>query len=293
MENIKLTNGFTNERIVICPNNIIEQYKNIPTFFNLFVTDVGFFPSAKFHYIERKHGSNEFILILCTNGKGVVKYNNKTFYLSKSHLIIIPPNTPHIYYSDNNNPWDIFWIHFNGIYTNYYFKNYNFDNKIQCNLDSFRLITTLFLEIIDSLEMGLTENNLVLSSQILSHLISLIFLKNNSNIINTNNKSLYIDSAIAFMKKNINKPLSLDDIANSIGLSRSHATLIFKSETGYSPVTFFTHLKIQHSCTLLKYSNTSIKEISYNLGYEDQYYFSRVFKKIIGVSPLQYRNNQV
>lgn len=289
MEKIKIKDGFINEKIIVCPNKVIEQHQHIPIFNNLYITDVGFFPSAEFHYRERESGVDEFILILCTKGKGCVKFNNKTFSLSKNDLIIIPNKTPHIYYSETENPWDILWVHFKGSYTNYFFKDYNFNNKIQCSIDDFRIINILFSEILNSLEKGLTENNLVYSSQILSHLLSLIILKNTDTISNANSKSKYIDEAVFFMKNNLNKFLSLDDIANAIGLSRSHTSLIFKDETGYSPIDFFTHLKIQTSCTILKYSNTPIKEISLNLGYEDQYYFSRVFKKIIGISPLQYR----
>lgn len=290
MENLRIKDGFINEKIILCPNSIIRQLEDITIFNNLFITDIGFFPNAKFHYRERINGIDEFILILCTKGKGVIEFNNKKFSLFKNELIIIPNNTPHLYYSDNLDPWDILWVHFKGYYTDYYFKNYKFDNTIECTLDDFRFVKILFSEIFEALEGGLTENNLVLSSQILSHILSIITLRNKFDTKATNNKSIYIDQAIVFMKNNINRPLSLDDIANNVGLSRSHISLIFKDETGYSPVDFFTHLKIQKSCTMLKYSDMPIKEISATLGFNDQYYFSRVFKKIIGCSPLQYRN---
>lgn len=289
MENIRIKDGFTNEKTVICSKNILKQFEDIPTISNFYITDIGFFPCAKFHYIERQTGISEYILIFCIKGEGTVKFNEKIFTIKEGSIIIIPPNTPHIYYSNDSNPWDIFWVHFDGNYGNYFFKNYKFENIIQCNLDSFRNITLLFSNTISVLEKGLTENNLVFASQSLCHLISVILLNNNSFAKHINNKLKYIDDTVIYMNHNLDKILTLDDIAKSIGLSRSHISLIFKEETGHSPIDFFTHLKIQNSCSFLKYSDTPIKEISSYFGYEDQYYFSRVFKKIMGISPLQYR----
>jgi AraC family transcriptional regulator of arabinose operon len=54
---------------------------------------------------------------------------------------------------------------------------------------------------------------------------------------------------------------------------------------------YFIHLKIQEACKLLVLSRLSISEIAYELGYEDPYYFSRIFKKVMGTSPLQYRSH--
>lgn len=290
MSTVKIKDGFKNEKIIICPESITKQFDNIPTIYNLLITDIGLFPNAKFHYRERSKGVNEHILIFCTGGEGFVEFNGVKYSLSKSDIIIIPPNTPHLYFTNNDNPWDILWVHFKGDYTKYFFKDYEFNNLIHCSIDIVTKLNFIFNDILNILEKGLTENNLVYASQSLCHMISLILINNVDSNYYINNSSRYIDKAISYMNDNLNKHLSLDEIANIIGLSRSHTSLIFKQHTNYSPLEFFTHIKIQTACSLLKYGTTSIKEISYTLGYEDQYYFSRVFKKVMGVSPLGYRN---
>ena len=55
---------------------------------------------------------------------------------------------------------------------------------------------------------------------------------------------------------------------------------------------YFIHLKIQRACRHLTLTRSSIKEISLTLGYSDQYYFSRIFHKVMGLSPLAYRRIQ-
>ena len=69
------------------------------------------------------------------------------------------------------------------------------------------------------------------------------------------------------------------------GLSKSHFMRVFKEQTGFSPMDYFIQLKMQHACMLLAFRQDSVSQIGTELGYEDQYYFSRAFSKTIGMSP--------
>lgn len=79
--------------------------------------------------------------------------------------------------------------------------------------------------------------------------------------------------------------IMLDDMANHAGLSKSHFSRIFRDQTGYSPVEYFIHLKVQKALSLLVLTKLPVQEIARMVGYADPYYFSRLFKKIVGVSP--------
>jgi AraC-like DNA-binding protein len=94
------------------------------------------------------------------------------------------------------------------------------------------------------------------------------------------------------MQNNLVVPLSLEAMASSVNLSVSHYSNIFRKKTGYSPVVYFNHLKIQHACQYLQFTTLRINEIATKLGIEDPYYFSRMFTKIMGISPLEYRNKK-
>jgi Transcriptional regulator containing an amidase domain and an AraC-type DNA-binding HTH domain len=105
----------------------------------------------------------------------------------------------------------------------------------------------------------------------------------------TDKQIKYIKNSLAFMEKNLNTTLTLQDLVSFNNLSKSQLTEIFKTKTGYSPIDYFIRLKIQKACSLLDLSDLSIYEIAAQLGYEDQYYFSRSFRKIMGMSPSSYR----
>ena len=84
--------------------------------------------------------------------------------------------------------------------------------------------------------------------------------------------------------------LTMSCNGQEVELSKSYLNAIFKAQTGKSPVEFFIHLKMQEACKLLKSGQTYVYEAAAALGYEDQYYFSRIFKKVVGVSPRDYQN---
>jgi AraC-like DNA-binding protein len=98
-----------------------------------------------------------------------------------------------------------------------------------------------------------------------------------------------VDLSIDFMQKNLKLTLSLEDIARSVNLSASHYSAIFKKKTGFAPVEYFNHLKIQKACQYLQFTDLRVKEIAAELGIEDPYYFSRMFSKLMSVSPNDYR----
>jgi AraC-like DNA-binding protein len=91
------------------------------------------------------------------------------------------------------------------------------------------------------------------------------------------------------MQQRINTVLELNELAAFAKLSVSHFSAIFSQKTGYSPIEYFNHLKIQKACQYLLLSKIPIKDIATNLGIDDPYYFSRMFSKLMGISPNDYR----
>lgn len=98
-----------------------------------------------------------------------------------------------------------------------------------------------------------------------------------------------IEDSIFFMKENIQKKLTLKELSRKAGLSPSHFSFKFYKKTGRSPMDYLIHLRIQRACQFLDNSELRIGEVSEKVGYEDNFYFSRIFKKIMGVSPVKYR----
>jgi AraC-like DNA-binding protein len=94
---------------------------------------------------------------------------------------------------------------------------------------------------------------------------------------------------IEHMLRHLNQPVRVPALSAMAGVSDSHFFTLFKSATGYAPVRFHMHLRMEYACKLLMDHTRSVKEIGESLGYADRFYFSRVFKSVIGMAPRNYR----
>jgi len=105
---------------------------------------------------------------------------------------------------------------------------------------------------------------------------------------NENNLNAKVDRSIAYMKENINRPLRVSTLAAQVDLSQSHYFMLFKQQKGFSPMHYFTRLRMAHACRLLKSTTASIKQVAIAIGYRDPLYFSKVFKAVNNVPPSRY-----
>jgi AraC-like DNA-binding protein len=98
-----------------------------------------------------------------------------------------------------------------------------------------------------------------------------------------------IEQSIAYMREHLDQPLQVAKLAALANVSPSHFFALFKRRTGSAPIGYFTHLRMQYACRLLDTTSASVKEVAVVLGYDDPFYFSRVFKLVNHVPPSRYR----
>ena len=98
-------------------------------------------------------------------------------------------------------------------------------------------------------------------------------------------------SACAYRPATSPEP-SVEEMAGAVSYSTSHFGVLFTQKTNLTPIDYFNHLKVQRACHFLDFTDLKIKEIAYRLGFDDPYYFSKVFTRYMGMSPLAYKNSQ-
>jgi Response regulator containing CheY-like receiver domain and AraC-type DNA-binding domain len=109
---------------------------------------------------------------------------------------------------------------------------------------------------------------------------------------NTTNSNLsIIKKSIAYINDHYNQSLTLDMVANHAGLNPAYFSTLFKKEMGVNFSTYLNNLRIDHAKLLLKNSNLSLINIAVELGFDNQSYFTNVFKKVTGITPKQYRQS--
>lgn len=101
-------------------------------------------------------------------------------------------------------------------------------------------------------------------------------------------KSDTIKDAISYIQNNYIEDISLEEVADYVGITPQHFSKVFKEETGYNYVEWVSKLRIDMAKRYLSLGEKNIREICYLVGYKDPNYFSRIFKKIVGKTPSEY-----
>lgn len=292
----KLKSGFFGERAIVLPPPVVEEQRNDSLGSLLHITDIGYYPNAKYHFRQRsKEEAAQFILIYCVDGSGWFEVENKHYKVVPDHFFILPKGKAHAYGCDTRNPWTIYWLHFDGEKAGFFSEGLDKPTPITTQENSrIEERLNLFEEIFHTLKNGYGKNNLDYSSAILFHFLgSLKFLGSyRDSFFSGQGQPDVVDNSIHFMREHLHRKLSLKEIADYAGLSASHFSTLFQKKTGYSPLSYFSQLKIQQACQLLDFSGLKINQISLNLGFDDPLYFSRVFTKTMGTSPSEYRNKK-
>lgn len=284
----KVKEGFLGQKMIVLPPNIKKLMMGNQLMQGFYLTAIGYYPKAAYHDRERRNGSSEYILLYCVDGEGFVYIDNETYTLNPNTYLIIPKNVGHRYKSSNANPWSIYWVHFSGNNAEAIYNRTLNNGQLNVHAmpyDQERI--KLFEQLCLIVEHSFMEPELeVVNINLMQFIASMVYYRQINPVVYDNDT---VSTSIAFMKKNLHQKFRIEDLASHEGLSVSHYSRMFKQKTGSSPINYFNLLKIHDSCQYLYFTDRSIKEIAVDLGFDDQYYFSRLFHKLIGMSPLNYR----
>ncbi len=281
--------NFYGDRSIVMPQKELESILKNPIINDLFITDIGFYPHAKNHFRNREKGIKEHILIYCIDGHGYIKVKGQITKLQKGCYFIIQNGLAHSYWASKSAPWSIYWLHFGGKKSNHFSAYFNQEKKIQPSKDSridFRI--QLFKEALTILESGFTKENIEYTNLWLHSLLATFFYVNSFRAAKGFQGKDPVEQAIFYMQEKTSEILKISNIANEVNLSESHFSKLFRNKTGSSPMEYFINLKMQEAIRLLSNKSMRIKEVAYQLGYNDPFYFSRIFRKYTGFTPFSF-----
>jgi AraC-like DNA-binding protein len=290
MKKIKVRDGFEGQKLISLPHMI---YKNIGAnnaiLNQIFITHIGYFPKASYHFRERRKGCEDNIFIYCLQGKGWYIVDKKKYEVEPNQFFQLPATAEYLKYgADEEQPWTIFWVHYSGKDMGSFNRLLNISiNDGPQNIPYNEKGLLIWEEMYSSLEMGYSKDNLNNANMCLYHFLS-TFLYPSRHFSITDDKDM-IRETIVFMSEKLGDRFTVEDFAARYQLSASHFSGLFRRSTGTSPMEYFIQLKIQKSCQLLYNANIKVKDVAKEIGYDDAYYFSRLFKKLMGMSPEQYR----
>lgn len=250
----------------------------------------GYPPGEKKHPPEyRSVGStgrvlNEFQFVYISSGKGKFKTKTEEYGIQEGIGFLVFPGVWHWYAPDTETGWDEYWVGFTGEYGENLLRNdiLSVDRPV-LDVGINPTIVHLFQEMFEIAKReppGFQPKLTGSVIRLLAH--SLSFDQQRSHGSETEQ---LVQRARMVMEDYVFNNLEMEKISNQLSMSYTQFRTMFKDYTGQSPYQYYLNIKINKAKALLEAGEYNVKEVAYELGFENQYYFSRLFKKKTGVNP--------
>ncbi len=215
------------------------------------------------------------------NGEGTVHIENKTFYPKAGDSYLLHPKKAQHYYSDSENPWKKSFVAISGELIEKLIEAYQLNNLYHFKgLD----IKNDISEIINLTKARKGDN----TTEIMG-IINRIFFKMKIHAQTENLTPDLAEKIKDYLDINAISDFKMKNLCEYLSKSESHIIRVFKKTYGVTPYTYVLNKKISHAKDLLINTNLSVKQISINLSFTDEFYFSNLFKSKVGISPANYR----
>ena len=251
------------------------------------INNCGWFENIKNNTVNRKHGRIDYQLIYVKYGEITIITEKASEILTEGCIYLYRPGEMQLY-SINDKSSCYYWVHFTGRTAEELLVFYKGSKLYIGDFPEFENFCKSFYS---EFHFGTAFNEMYYSGYLIS-LFGLI-IKKQANKIEQCKKLSKIKNALAYLEENYTADTCNEYLALLCNMSKYHFIKTFKEVMGMPPHKYITQLVIDKSKQLLEHTDMKISEIASEVGFDDSLYFSRLFKKECGCSPLSYRNGSV
>lgn len=273
---------------VIIPQNLIYEMSQNPLTEDIYLISVKSYTESNL-LNNSSEDNDSYSLIFCLTGKIKVYTSEEEIHIREREYIICKTSNindiSHIKRRDNL----VYIIQFNGKKAYHLIREENTAFSLGIADKTTSIYLEKIQEIVQTLEMGYRKENIeYISGQLWTLLISIKYTElATSDMIYP--ETDIISRAIRIMRDHIEKRLTLEELASELDYSPSHLSTLFTKKTGETPINYYNQLKIQQAATYLQRTNIQIKEVASLLQFYDEFYFSKVFKRYMGITPSKFK----
>nr|WP_232850209.1 AraC family transcriptional regulator [Pseudomonas aeruginosa] len=246
---------------------------------------LGYYPEAHGHHMQRR-APDDHLLIYCRAGRGWLECADERVEVGGGDLLVLPKGLEHAYGADPQRPWSIYWVHFEGLLAEDFLRPLGSAPRLRLGMQP-RLLAE-FDALLALRRQGLSLPHFIHAAHLLQGLLTSLAVRPARASLKSG-RVLDIDAVQALMRAHLHDSLNLDELAAQFKLSRFHFAKTYRALTGQAPIQDFIQMKMAHACRLLDEGALEVRQIAEQLGYADPYYFSRLFRKVVGMAPSHYR----
>ena len=250
----------------------------------LIVNNTGNFTAQKSFCTDNVGGREDYYLIYVVRGEMRAHLDDRLWLAHSGDVILFPPNYRYRYEYDGKEPLEYFFVHFTGSYVEQLLHDCGFSPMpYASHTAADRRISDAFHRFFEH-----TQKQNFLQKQRLACALEEILLTVAQSTSEVRERSL--EASLRMIHNGYHTEVSIPALAKEENLSHSRYIEIFRRQTGLSPTAYLIRLRMQIACDLLESTDLSIAQISRMVSYNDPHFFSKLFKKHVGISPKQYRD---
>jgi len=260
-----------------------------PVIWDVQLNNCGFYKGSSSDIpCSRPNGRIDHHIILVERGQLTVQINGRQYIAHKDEIVYFPPDVPHRYCYAGGADTLYYWLHFSGTKMDALLRLFPFENRVY-KLRNLPEYTAVIGDIIQKYSRGKPGTEFFCHAQ-----MQLLLTRMGQEIFGEAGagKSAALAEKIAAQIRT--SPETVPDnalLAEMYGITQYHLIRIFKEKTGCSPQKYRNLMLMEKAKQLLTDTQLNINEISDMLGFSDPLYFSRLFKKTVGVAPSVHRGN--
>ena len=244
---------------------------------------------AKYPHTSKRNGLDSYLFFMVLSGLGELQYNDSTYKLKQNDCVFIDCKYPYAH-TTSNNLWQLKWVHFNGqsmseIYNKYISRGgepvFTIEQPEQC------------VQMLDDIFTIASSDDYIRDMKINEKLSSLLTIIMSKSWHPSNKKPAQkrgeLSTVKAWLDAHYTEKINLDELARQFFIDKFYLTKIFKEQYGTTINAYISQKRITAAKQLLRFSDKTIEQVSAEIGITDTNYFTRLFKKIEGITPGEYR----
>jgi AraC-like DNA-binding protein len=233
-----------------------------------------------------------YYLVFITRGKGVFESaQTSPVMVGEGACFFLFPNVWHRYKPDASSGWEEFWVGFKGRYPDSIMKQNFFNSQtpfLDAGLNEQLLI--LFSRLLETVRNAVPGYHQIISG-ITLEILGLVYAISVHKEQGEDPTQQLIAKAMFLLRESLDKPVDIELLAKGLPMGYSKFRTAFKKISGQSPHEYHLTLRVEKARELLRSTSLKINEIAYQTGFDSEYYFSKFFKKKVGISPKFYRKS--
>lgn len=254
----------------------------------LYVYQYGYEQCSSGHYFGPAK-RDYYLIHYIMSGEGIFLSGGKEYRLNRNQAFVITPGVTTYYRADQTSPWLYYWIGFGGTDAARIMGQFDFSkNSPIITVDPEQTIKRSFLSLVHECKIRGFSNSLALS-----WLYRVFYGITAGSALPHSHTSDHLGSAVKFIADNYSDDITVEDISRHVHLDRSYLYKLFIRELSVSPVNYLINYRITQSANLLTHTGHSVTDVALMCGFKSTALFCRVFKKLTGKTPLNYRKQSM